>query len=84
MKAKNRFWRMLAIVASRQPPRADDAIEIALEQRDAGAFDGDIGARAHGDADIRCREGGRIVHPIARHRHDPAFAPCSRWTTALF
>ena len=40
-----------------------DAGEVALEQRDAGAFHRDIGSGAHGDADIgrRRREQGRAT-----------------------
>jgi hypothetical protein len=33
-------------------PGAGDAREVALQQRDARALDRDIGAGAHGDADI--------------------------------
>ena len=50
--------QVLADVAHRRlatGARADDAGEVALQQGDAGAFDGDVGAGAHGDADI----GGR-------------------------
>jgi hypothetical protein len=55
----------------------DDARQIALEQGDAGAFDRDVGAGAHGDADIGGGKRGRVVDAVAGHRDDPAFAPCS-------
>ena len=65
---------MLRIVASRQPARAHDALQVALEQGDAGAFDGDVGAGAHGDADIGRGEGGRIVDAVTGHGDDAALA----------
>ena len=56
----------------RQRSRADDAGEIAFQQRDAGAFHRDIGAGAHGDADFGGRERRRIVDAVAGHRDDAA------------
>ena len=46
-------------------------VEIALQQRDAGAFHRDVGARSHGDADFGRRERRRIVDAVAGHRDDP-------------
>ena len=46
---------MLRMVAVRQAAGPHDAVEVALDQRDAGALDGDVGAGAHGDADIGLR-----------------------------
>ena len=43
------------------------------EQRDARAFDGDVGSRSHGDADIGLRERGSVVHSVACHGDDVAF-----------
>ena len=37
-----------------------------------GAFHGDVGAGAHGDADLRLREGRRVVDAVARHGDDAA------------
>ena len=51
----------------------DDAGEIALHQGDAGAVHGDLGAGAHGDADIGCGEGRGVVDAVARHGDDAAF-----------
>ena len=48
--------------------------EVALHQRDAGALHRDVGAGAHGDADVGLRERRRVVDAVARHRHDPALA----------
>jgi hypothetical protein len=53
---------MLRMVA-RGAARPHDAGEIALEQRDARAFDGDVGAGAHGDADIGGRQRGASLTP---------------------
>ena len=49
----------------------DDGAEIVLDQHDRAGFAGDVGsATAHGDADVRGLERGRIVHPVARHGDD--------------
>ena len=58
---------MLRIVACAEPARPDDAVEIALDQRDAGAFDRDVGAGAHGDADIGGGKRRRVVDAVAGH-----------------
>src|SRR5262249_51938513 len=44
-----------------EPERTNDAVEIAFDERDAGAFNRHIGAGAHGDSDIGSRERRRIV-----------------------
>ena len=46
-------------------------VEIALQQRDAGAFHRDVGAGAHGDADIGGGQRRRVVDAVAGHRDDP-------------
>ena len=74
MKAKNRFWRMLRMVACDSRRARTMPGQIALEQRHAGAFHGDVGAGAHGDADIGRGERRRVVDAVARHRHDAALA----------
>ena len=55
----------------RQAAGADDAAEIAFQQRDAGAFHRDIGAGAHGDADFGSRKRRGVVDAVAGHRDDP-------------
>ena len=57
-----------------QATRADDAAQVAFDERDAGAFDRDVGAGAHGDADRRLGERRRVVHAVSRHRDDAAGA----------
>ncbi len=66
---------MLRIVAARQPPRPHDAAQVALQQRDAGALDGDVGAGAHGDADVGGGQRRRVVDAVAGHGDDAALAP---------
>ena len=68
---------MLRIVARAERARAHDAAQVALHQRDAGALDRDVGAGAHGDADVGLRERGRVVDAVAGHRHDAASAPAA-------
>src|SRR5215207_1460722 len=53
----------------RQPSGAHDASQVAFEECHAGALHRDIGAGAHGDADIRGGERRCIVDAIARHRN---------------
>ena len=65
---------MLRIVAARQPPRPHDAAEVALHQGYAGALDGDVGAGAHGDADIGRGQRRRVVDAVAGHGDDAALA----------
>ena len=42
-----------------------------------GALDRDVGARAHGDADVRGGQRRRVVDAVAGHRDDAALPPCS-------
>src|SRR6185436_208002 len=51
---------------------ANDTAQVALDQRDGRALHRDIGASAHGNADISCSEGRRIVNAIARHSNPTA------------
>ena len=67
--------QVLADVAHRraaEPAGADDAVQIALDQRDRGAFHRDVGAGAHRDADLRLRQRRRVVDAVAGHRDDAA------------
>ncbi len=57
-----------------QPARAHDTGEVAGQQRQAGALDGDIGAGAHGNADSGLGEGRRVVDAVARHRDTMSLA----------
>src|SRR5579875_1365719 len=67
--------QVLADIAHRraaQPIGAGDAGEIAFQQRHPGAFDRDIGAGSHRDADIGQRQRRRVVDAVARHGDDMA------------
>ena len=46
---------------------AEDSAEVSFDQGDAAAFHGDVGAGAHGDADIGLRERGGVVDAVAGH-----------------
>ncbi len=48
--------------------------KIAPQQGDTGALHGNVRSRAHGDAHIGGRERWRVIHPVARHRHDAPLA----------
>ena len=74
---------MLRIVACDSRRARTMPVEVALEQRDAGALDGDVGAGAHGDADIGGGQRRRIVDAVAGHGDDAALGLRSRSTTAL-
>ena len=52
---------------ARQPPRPHDADEIAFDQRDAGALDGDVRASSHRDADVGCGKRRCVVDAVAGH-----------------
>jgi hypothetical protein len=47
-----------------------DAIEVAAQESDAGGLDGDVGAGAHGEADVRGGEGGGVVDTVAGEGDD--------------
>jgi hypothetical protein len=49
---------------------AEDAGEVSFDQSDAAAFHGNVGAGAHGDADVGLREGGSVVDAVAGHGDD--------------
>ena len=61
---------MFVIVARLSRARADDAAQVALDQRDAGALHRDVRAGAHRDADVGLRQRGRVVDAVAGHRDD--------------
>jgi hypothetical protein len=64
---------MLPTVATDSSRARADAAQVALDQRDLGAVHGDVGAGAHGDADIGLGQRRRIVDAVAGHRHDASF-----------
>jgi hypothetical protein len=50
-----------------------NAAQVAFHEGDARALHGHVGAGAHGDADFRFAEGGRVVDAVAGHRNVFAF-----------
>ena len=63
--------RMVATDSRRARTRPD---QVAGQKRDAGAFDRDIGAAAHGDADIGRGQRRRVIDAVADHGDAAAFA----------
>ncbi len=55
-----------------QLSRSYNSAQVALDQHDSGAFDGDIRSGAHSDANMRRGQGRGVVDPIAGHGHDAA------------
>ena len=53
--------------------RPKNTAEIPFDQRDPGAFNGDIGAGPHGNTHIRRRQRRGVVDTIARHCDGAAF-----------
>ena len=48
------------------------AAQVAAHQREVAGLDGDVGAGAHGEAEVGLGERGGVVHAVADHGHDPA------------
>ena len=59
---------MFRMVARLKADGLGNAPEIALDESDPGALHGDVGAGAHGDADVSGGERGGIVDAVASHR----------------
>ena len=53
---------------------ADEA-RVAADERDVGRLDGDVRARADGDAHIGLGQGRCVVDAVADHGHDAALRP---------
>lgn len=47
--------------------------QVAADEGDVAGFDGDIAARADGEADIGLGQGGRVIDAVADHGHARAF-----------
>ena len=75
---EKRKGEVLADVGHGRPAEtagADDAAQVALDQRHAGALHGDVGAGAHRDADVGLGKRGRVVDAVAGHGDDAALRP---------
>src|SRR5438128_1993355 len=55
----------------REPPRTNDANQIAFQEGDAGTLHRDVGAGPHGDADVGCGKRRGVVDAVPGHRDDP-------------
>src|SRR6266545_4425551 len=51
------------------PVRPKHGAQVFVQGDDVGGLDGDVGAVAHGDADVGLHEGGGVVDAVADHRH---------------
>ena len=63
------------MVAQRASGEADGVggdSQVAAHEGEVAGLDRDVGAGAHGQAEIGLGEGGGVVHAVADHRHDPA------------
>src|SRR5271154_2620778 len=73
-KSKSQILPNIADRRLAQPPRPENPAQIPFKQNDSGVFDGHIRAAAHGDANVRGRQRGRVVDAVASHRYDSPFA----------
>ena len=55
--------------------------QVAAHEREVAGLDGDVGAGAHGEAEVGLGEGGGVVDAVADHRHDRRRS-CRRRTTS--
>ena len=59
---------------AREPHQERQAAQVVVHERDRGAVDGHLAARrAHGNAQISRRQGGRVVDTVPNHRDPIAF-----------
>ena len=76
MNAKNRFWRIVRIVARDSRIAVGDAVQAAADEHDVAGLLGDVGAGADRDAQVGLRQGRGVVDAVADHRDDGA-TPCA-------
>src|SRR5690606_24974210 len=62
----------LAVRGSGEPDGAGDAARVRGGENDTSRFDGDVRAGPDRDADVRARQRGRVVDPVADHRRGQA------------
>src|SRR5699024_127521 len=55
-----------------EPDGVDRGPQVAAHEGDVGGLDGDVGAGAHGQAEVGLGEGGGVVDAVADHRDDLA------------
>ena len=59
-------------VRAGQPDGVGGGAQVAADQREVRGLDGDVGAGAHGQAEVGLRERRRVVDPVADHGDDRA------------
>src|SRR4051794_29924183 len=74
---------MVARVLRESRMASTAAPQVSTHQGQVAGFDGDVGAGAHGDAQIVLDQGGRVVDTVADHCHDPPLDCRSRTTATL-
>lgn len=55
--------------AAGDPQRLDELQQVVPEENHVGGLTRDLRSRAHTDPDERLGQGGRVVDPVAHHRH---------------
>ena len=63
---------MVRRVRSGQPDGVGGDAQVAVDEGEVAGFDGDVGAGAHGDAEVGLGEGGGVVDAVADHGDDLA------------
>ena len=58
--------------AAGQPDRVGGHAQVAADQGEVAGLDGDVGAGAHGEAEVGLGERGGVVDAVADHRHHAA------------
>ena len=60
----------------READRLGQRTQIPVDEDDVGALDGDVGAPAHRNADVRLLQGRGVVDAVAHHRDVAVRPPC--------
>ena len=69
---KRTYLREVVVELAALLDRVDDRGEVVVGQDHAAGVLRDLGAAAHRDADVGRLDRRRVVHAVARHRHDVA------------
>ena len=63
---------MVPRVRRDEPDGVGGGPQVAAHQGEVAGLDGDVGAGAHGDAEVGLGQGGGVVDAVADHGHDAA------------
>ena len=69
-----KFCQMVRRTRPGYPQRFNETHKIVAKQHHIGAFARHVCAGAHGNAHARLDQGGSVVHAVADHGNDAAFA----------